>query len=74
MYISTFKPRLWSLLHPTTEANILKRMWKLNLTGKEHGVLLQRFADMIGLPSQRAFINLQVITLDQDTISWEKVT
>lgn len=44
------------------------------LTRKEHGVLLQRFADLIRLPSQRAFINLQVITLDQDTISWKKVT
>jgi len=51
-----------------------QKLWKLHLTGKEHGVLLQRFADMISLPSQRAFIYLQVITLDQDTISWEKVT
>lgn len=29
---------------------------------------------MIRLSGQRALINLQVVALDQDTISWEKVT
>lgn len=47
---------------------------KQALTRQQHGVLLQRLADLIWLSSQRAFINLQVVSLDQNPISRKQVS
>lgn len=44
------------------------------LTGQQHGVLLQRLADLIRLPGQRTLIYLQVIALDQNAVSRKQVS
>lgn len=44
------------------------------LTGQQHGVLFQRLADVVGFSSQRAFVDFQVVALDQDPISRQQVS
>lgn len=44
------------------------------LTRQQHRILLQRLPDLIWLTSQRTFINLQVVTLDQYAISRKQVS
>lgn len=47
---------------------------ELALTGQQHGVLLERLPDLIGLSGQRALVDLQVVALDQDPISRQQVS
>lgn len=44
------------------------------LTGQQHGVFLHRLSNLVRFSCQRALVNLQVVALDQDTISRQQVS
>ena len=44
------------------------------LTRQQHGVLVQRLPDMVRLSGQRALIDLQVVSLDQNPVSRQQVS
>lgn len=51
-----------------------KYVSKEGFTREKHGVFICRFAHVVGFSRQRALINLQIVALYQDPVSWEQVT
>lgn len=47
--------------------------WKWTQTWEQHRVFVHRFAYVVRLSCKRAFIDLQVVALYQDAISWQQI-